>query len=985
MEINEWLNDELGQQIWENKYRYGNETFEQWLTRVSNMDTELMDMIVRKEFILGGRILANRGLEKLGKKVTYSNCYVLPKVEDSIEGIYKTASDLARTFSYGGGVGIDISNLRPKGFAVNNTAKETSGAVSFMDLYSQTTELIGQNGRRGALMISINISHPDIIDFIDIKTDLNKVTKANISVKVDDKFMTAVIDQETYPLEFEGEIIGHIDAKKVFMKLCENNWDYAEPGILFWDNINEHNILSEYIKQGLFEYAGVNPCLTGDTLVQTIEGKLPIKELVGKQPFVYCMDEEGKLTVEQASKVWLTRKNAELVEVDFGRGKIRCTPEHMIYTRNRGWVEAQYLEKGDKLNGLGFHKGNEIDEMVRLTTDKKYHRHHRFIMQAMGHDISNKDVHHKDGNHLNNKYSNLEVLNHGKHSQITNLGHECYAPRCSSTGKFVAKDTKSSVKSNGSVNKENTSKLFIVKSVTKLVTKEDVYDMTVPTHHNFIANDIVVHNCAEEPLPAGGSCLLGSINLDAFTEFDEALGTYIFNIPRLKECVRKSIRALNDVLDEGLALHPLQIQQDSVRDWRQIGLGIMGFADTLLHLGIAYGGHDCEELIHQIGKVISDTALSESAWIAKECGCFPKCDIPLILNSEFVLKNASNHTKELIAKYGLRNSQLLTIAPTGSISTMLGISGGIEPLFATSYTRKTESLHKEGDVYYTVYPPVMKDVLGEYVASLLGTENELPMPHYVVTSHDIHHIHRVWVQGAWQEYIDASISSTVNLPNNASVEDVVDAYIEAWYSGCKGLTVYRDGCKREGILTTGKKEEPKVEEVKEVPPYRADLAPDTVYYKRKIVTGCGKLKLFIGWSNSDNRIQDVYAVRSGQGGCEKNIQTVCILISELFRRGGNLDSIEKAFTGVSTCPSFVSAKAKGIPVSKGGYCGGAILNTLKEFINDTTKPMPLEVEEATEDKGHIKVPTVPCPECGTALQMTGGCNLCTNCGWSKCL
>lgn len=149
MDIKEWLGEEnqLGQDIWEGKYRYNGETFEEFLDRVSNGNNDIKELIREKKFLFGGRILANRGLEKDGRKVTFSNCYVLG-TDDSIEDIYQTCSDLARTFSYGGGVGIDISKLRAKGMKVNNASKETTGACSFMDTFSQVTETIGQNGRR---------------------------------------------------------------------------------------------------------------------------------------------------------------------------------------------------------------------------------------------------------------------------------------------------------------------------------------------------------------------------------------------------------------------------------------------------------------------------------------------------------------------------------------------------------------------------------------------------------------------------------------------------------------------------------------------------------------------------------------------------------------------------------------------------------------------------------------------------------------------
>lgn len=264
MTVEQWLgkDNKLGIDIWNNKYRYENETFDDWLDRVSNGDEELKELILEKKFLFGGRILSNRGLNKYGEKVTYSNCYVITPPEDSIESIFECASKLARTYSYGGGCGVDISNLAPRGAKVNNTAKETSGSVSFMDLYSLVTGLIGQNGRRGALMLSISCEHPDLEEFIEVKSDLDRVTKANISIRITDEFMKAVKNKEMFTLKFTraetGETITkEVDAAKIFHKICEMNWDYAEPGMLFWDRIENWNLLSE---DKCFQYAGTNPC-----------------------------------------------------------------------------------------------------------------------------------------------------------------------------------------------------------------------------------------------------------------------------------------------------------------------------------------------------------------------------------------------------------------------------------------------------------------------------------------------------------------------------------------------------------------------------------------------------------------------------------------------------------------------------------------------------------------------------------------------------
>lgn len=286
MEINEWLNgNQLSLDIYNKKYRNEDESFDEFLDRVSHGYEPIKKLITEKKFTFGGRILASRGVT--GRKVTYSNCYVIKRPDDNIESIFDCSSKLARTYSYGGGCGIDISNLRPNGSKVHNASKTSSGPVSFMDMFSQITQTISQNGRRGALMISLDINHPDVEEFIDCKTDLNRVKYANISVRVNDDFMKAVETNDDYMLVWpcntdlsqfskaylwdetpyntltylednNDDIIyvKKIKARDIFNKLVRNNWDYAEPGILYWDRIQNYNLLDNTD----FEYAGVNPC-----------------------------------------------------------------------------------------------------------------------------------------------------------------------------------------------------------------------------------------------------------------------------------------------------------------------------------------------------------------------------------------------------------------------------------------------------------------------------------------------------------------------------------------------------------------------------------------------------------------------------------------------------------------------------------------------------------------------------------------------------
>lgn len=354
MKVIDWLGEDnkLGLDIWERKYKYKDESFDEWLDRVSGGNTDVRQLIEQKKFLFGGRILANRGLNKYGKKVSYSNCYVITPPEDNLESIMEVGKKLARTYSYGGGCGVDISNLCPSGAVVRNAAEHSSGAVSFMDLYSLITGLISQNGRRGALMLSISCDHPDLEEFIKVKSDLDKVTKANISVRITSDFMDAVKNKSDYTLSFTREETGEtiektVNAYEMFKKLCEMNWDYAEPGILFWDRISNWNLLSE---DDSFEYAGTNPCFTGDMELLTEQGYKKFSELDGTNPIIYSVN--GNLV---QSKVWCSGEK-DTVRIKLAKQDIICTPNHIFMTADGNECMAKDLKGKYLMPPVSFNK-----------------------------------------------------------------------------------------------------------------------------------------------------------------------------------------------------------------------------------------------------------------------------------------------------------------------------------------------------------------------------------------------------------------------------------------------------------------------------------------------------------------------------------------------------------------------------------------------------------------------------------------------------
>lgn len=238
-----WLNEnDLSYKIWNNKYRVNDESFDEWLDRVSGKDENIKRLIFEKKFIFAGRTLANRGT----RKGTYSNCYSIGFVPDSLEGIMKAAQDIAMTFKAQGGQGLSLSKIRPKGSLIKGTFK-SDGIVPFMEIFNTVTESISQGGsRKGALMMSLDINHPEAETFMTIKSDHQKITKANLSMEIDDAFMRKVE-------------AGDKEANRLFNILCEQACKHAEPGVLFVDKLRNYNLM-EFVDS--YQIETTNPCGT---------------------------------------------------------------------------------------------------------------------------------------------------------------------------------------------------------------------------------------------------------------------------------------------------------------------------------------------------------------------------------------------------------------------------------------------------------------------------------------------------------------------------------------------------------------------------------------------------------------------------------------------------------------------------------------------------------------------------------------------------
>ncbi len=580
-----WYDNEISRGILAAKYYHEGETTpQQFINRVSSIfkgdfRERMKEYITDGDFSPAGRTLYAAGSR--GKfKVSMSNCYILPSPEDNLESIFHSNYEIARIFSYGGGIGINISNLRPAGSRVHNVARTSTGAVSFMKIFNTTGEVISQNGRRGAQMVGLNCSHPDIYEFLHIKQNEEKLSSMNISILFTDEFMEAVRDDKEYTLRFHVESTGEniertIRARDFFREFCETQWDWGDPGALFSDRLNDYHLLAGYDE---YQIEITNPC------------------------------------------------------GEFG------------------------------------------------------------------------------GNAYN-------------------------------------------------------------------------------------------------------ACNLGSINL--YNMIDDKFGNAPFlNKEKFKQAVYDGIIALDEIVSYGYETQPLDENRTCIDDWRSLGLGLFGVADALVAMKLAYGSREASAFMENVMKIMLLSALRSSCDRAKMKGTFGRYRREATEKSPIIqmVKELDGGLYEDIQTYGLRNGTLLAIAPTGTISLLMGsFSGGCEPLYKISYERSTHKM-EEVNGSFRVYAHSVKDLLRYHHLPLTLTDDEIreKFP-WVIESHDISFMDRVAMQAVMQKYVDNSISSTVNLKNDATPEDIWNIYLAAWESGCKGITVFRDGCRRGNILGVAAKEEEKAD------------------------------------------------------------------------------------------------------------------------------------------------------------------------------
>jgi len=468
--------------------------------------------------------------------------------------------------------------------------------------------------------------------------------------------------------------------------------------------------------------------------------------------------------------------------------------------------------------------------------------------------------------------------------------------------------------------------------------------------------------CGEQPLLPYESCNLGSINLSLMTT--GPLMQAQIDWERLRETVHGAVRFLDNVID--MNEFPLPSIAENTRANRKIGLGIMGFADMLIQMGIPYNSEDAVETAQRVMQFVRDEVRNASAALAAERGVFPNWEQSTFNQGASPMK--------------LRNATVTTIAPTGTISMIAGASSGCEPLFAVAFTRRVldgdelvevspvfEQIAKERDFYS---PELVHEIAAKgSLHDVAGVPSDVKR--VFITAHDVSPEWHVRIQAACQMYTDNAVSKTVNFGHEATREQVAEVYNLAYDLGCKGVTIYRDGCREGQVLSTGQTDQAKAaaEEVITEPRERPDVITGTT---RGMLTGCGKLYITI--NEDDKGAFEVFGNMGKAGGCAASqTEAVARLISLALRSGISADHVVRQLKGISChMPAWMPGGGRILS------CADAFGKALESCIKPEGGQLSITFDEDSVNHSGA------CPECGGVLHHESGCVVCQDCGYSQC-
>ncbi len=528
--------------------------------------------------------------------------------------------------------------------------------------------------------------------------------------------------------------------------------------------------------------------------------------------------------------------------------------------------------------------------------------------------------------------------------------------------------------------------------------EEQVYDLTEPETHSFVANGMVVHNCGEQPLLPYESCNLASVNLARMVRYSqEDEGTVEIDWERLARVVKTTVHMLDNVIDRND--YPIPEIEEMSKKTRRIGLGVMGFSDLLIQLGIGYDSEEGVDLAEEVMRRVQEETHRASRKLTEVRGNFPAWDGSIYGTQD--------------QPVSMRNSAPTTIAPTGTISIIAGASSGIEPLFALSYVRNVmdntrlveanpyfEAVAKEEGIYSR---ELMEELAQKGSLSRLDSEFEIPqwIKDVFRTSHDISPEWHVRMQAAFQKYTDNSVSKTINFPHEATVEDVATAYTLAHELGCKGITVYRDGSKAGQVLSTGETGT----EADATPDLAAILAealeasgpyqtprerPQAITgVTERVRTGHGNMYVTINFDEQKNPFE-VFGNLGKAGGCDSaQLEAISRLVSLALRSRIDPRVVIEQLRGITCCPAW----DEGILVRSGPDAVALALERHVSSDEDVTPNYPSNGVQmkmlggsnpGANGNGNGYHAIQKCPDCNGPVVFQEGCIKCVSCGWNKC-
>ncbi len=1059
--------------------------------QIENIKSKFYRIMDETRFMPNSPTLMNAGRELQ----QLSACFVLP-LEDSMEGIFTALKNMALVQKTGGGTGFAFDRLRPSNDLVRSTNGVASGPISFLKIFDAATEAVKQGGtRRGANMGSLIYNHPNILDFISCKEKEDEINNFNLSVTVSDEFMSKATGEDPDPFynlinPRTGEIYYDpetgeeikLDATAVFDLIIQKAWEKGDPGIIFIDQMNKFNPTPHIGK-----YETTNPCVPADTFVQTSEGPMTVKDLIGKQSTLivdgepYLTTEKGffptgtkpvfslktkagyhiratgdhpvmkvkKKTRDKLEKQWAlisdlkpgdevilhnhrsftdwdglyTEKEGYLAGLLVGDGTLKTDKALLsVWTKPqeetatavmvealaaaetlphrsdfKGWQKVigrnQYrlsLSSNKKIAlSLGMTPGNkEITPYLETRTSSGFAiAFLRGLFDADGavQETQNKGISVRLSqnclerlkavqrmlarfgiistiyeNRRPEKYTSLPNGKAGNSNYKTKHQHELVI---ANDNLEVFKDMigfydsgkKSRLSAlleeyNRTPNRERF--VAVVESILP-DGQEEVYDVQVPGINAFDANGLVVHNCGEQPLLPYEACCLGSINLGKYVTGESKI-----DWKGLAEDIDTIVHFLDNVIDASNYVIP-EIAAMHKEGNRKIGLGIMGWHDMLVRLGITYDSEEAIATAEQIMQFINTRAKEKSAALAEERGVFP--------NFEGSIYDTGKEEDRV------RNATRTTIAPTGTISILAGASSGIEPYFSIAFIRKNIL----GGLDLPEVNPLFLEIArqeGFYSEELIqeiarsgkipeGSDVPKKYKELFKTAMEIDYSWHVRHQAAFQKHTDNAVSKTVNLKQDATTDDVRYAYISAWQAGCKGITIYRDASRTKQVLNTG---DGKTEQEKTLKPIKR---PKTLSGSTTSVrTPMGNL--FVTVNSADDKPFELFA-QIGKAGSDIIAFTEAIarLISLALRCGVSVEEIVTQLEGIG------GARSVGFGPNRIMSVPDAIGQALRSLAQSSSG------SNTASNGSTLEL----CPDCGTcALIRAEGCLKCEACGFTEC-